>query len=68
MDRKSETVVGYAAVLSGFTLTVLILQTLTHAAQLLTAAPVETVAVLLCMTVVCVLKALWGVVACYLRR
>lgn len=51
MDRKSETVIGCAAVLSSFTLTALILQTLTHAAQLLTAAQVETVAVLLCMTV-----------------
>lgn len=37
--------------LSGLTLTALILQSLTHTAQLLTAAPVEAVAVLLCMTV-----------------
>lgn len=37
--------------LSGLTLTALILQSLTHTAQLLTAAPVEAVAVVLCMTV-----------------
>jgi len=38
--------------LSSLILTALILQSLTHTAQLLTAAPVEAVAFLLCMTAI----------------